>query len=104
MVTRSRPDEWGPDFWLFDPGAPDARAVIMDYSADGRWLGAELLTDPDTVRSLAEVRDSAMSQAMPLNEEVTNPDDVTLYGRLWDRLWDAADHGADAVARIKAAR
>ncbi len=37
-------------------------------------------------------------------EEVTNPDDITLYRRLWDRLWDAAEHGAEAVARIKAAR
>jgi len=34
-------------------------------------------------------------------ELVTAPDDVALYGKLWDRLWDAAVTGPEAVALIR---
>ncbi len=75
VVTRScAAADWGSDFWLFDPGVSEARAVAMDYAPDGRWLGAALITDLETVRGLAKIRLAARSAAVPLNEFLVSGD------------------------------
>ena len=56
------------DFWLMDEGTPDAFALLMDYSHDGRFLGAEVSTDPVVLLTCRDERDRALSQSLPLNE------------------------------------
>lgn len=56
------------DFWLFDRDTPTAHAVLMSYAADGRWLGAELTTDPTTLARLGGWLDSVRAVAVTLNE------------------------------------
>jgi hypothetical protein len=67
LVQRSA-DVAGPDFWLFDENEPDAHAVVMLYSEQGQWLGADLVTDPREVRELAERLHAVAASAVPLNE------------------------------------
>jgi uncharacterized protein DUF6879 len=67
LVPRSA-DDVGPDFWLFDENEPDAHAVVMRYSENGQWLGADLVTDPDEVRGLAARLHTVAASAVPLNE------------------------------------
>ena len=68
ILPRTRAGNWGPDFWLFDTDTSNARAVLMDYAPDGRWLGVELVGDPKRVAVLADIRREAMEAATPLNE------------------------------------
>lgn len=68
VVTRSELGDAGPDFWLFDAGTADARGIVMHYSADYRWLGADLVTDPLMLADLNRRRQAAVAMAIPLNE------------------------------------
>jgi hypothetical protein len=68
IVPRTQAEDWDQDFWLFDPDTSDARAVAMDYTPDGRWRGAVLVTDQRQVQSLSEIRRVALSRAVMLNE------------------------------------
>lgn len=56
------------DFWLFDVGTPGACAAVMHYDPDGRYLDADLVTDPASIRSLADARGAAWRAGQPLNE------------------------------------
>lgn len=68
ILPRSRAGQWGPDFWLFDPPTPDARAALMNYTPTGQWRGSTLITDPERLRELAQIRRTARASAVPLNE------------------------------------
>ncbi len=68
VVSRSAVGEVGPDFWLLDAGTEWASAVVMRYDDDGRWLGADLVTDPATVAELDARRTAVTEVAVPLNE------------------------------------
>lgn len=57
----------GPDFWLFDGDTSAARAVLMDYSPDGTWLGAQLVDDPTVVAVCKARLADALAVAEPLN-------------------------------------
>lgn len=67
LVPRAAGDV-GPDFWLFDENEPDAHAVVMRYSEQGQWLGADLVTGQKEVRALAERLHAVAAGAVPLNE------------------------------------
>jgi hypothetical protein len=68
IVTRAELDDDGPDFWLFDAGTAEARGVVMHYSDDYRWLGADLVTDSVMLAELDRRRQTALANAVPLNE------------------------------------
>lgn len=70
IVTRAELGDNGPDFWLFDGGTGDARGIVMHYSDDYRWLGADLITDPVLLAGLDGRRQAAVAKAVPLNEFV----------------------------------
>lgn len=55
----------GPDFWLFDAGAPDEFAIVMHYGTDGSAPGYERTTDVGWCR---DQRDAALSRSMSLAE------------------------------------
>jgi hypothetical protein len=57
-----------PDFWLFDAGTADARAVLMHYASDGSLLDRELVADPAEVARLATVKAETMRRSVSLNE------------------------------------
>jgi hypothetical protein len=57
-----------PDFWLFDAGTRDARAVLMHYAPNGRLVGREPVTDPAEVARLATVKDETVRRSASLNE------------------------------------
>jgi hypothetical protein len=57
-----------PEFWLFDGDASSAYAAEMRYDADGRYLGAELATEPARLEELRAARDLAWHAGVPLNE------------------------------------
>ncbi len=54
--------EQPPDFWLVD----DSVAAVMHYDGDGRWLGAELRSEPGDVARFCALRDLAVDHAVPL--------------------------------------
>jgi len=56
------------DFWLFDAETVDACALLMDYAADGTWLGGELVTDLARLQRFRAERDLALAYSVPLNE------------------------------------
>lgn len=68
IVTRAELGDSGPDFWLFDAGTADARGIVMHYSDDYRWLGADLITDPVLLTGLDRRRQAAVAKAVSLNE------------------------------------
>jgi hypothetical protein len=68
IVTRAALGDVGPDFWLFDAGTADARGIVMHYSDDYRWLGADLVTDPATLAELDRRRQAAVAKAITFNE------------------------------------
>jgi uncharacterized protein DUF6879 len=68
IVSRAELGDDGPDFWLFDAGTADARGIVMHYSDDYRWLGADLVTDAVLLAELDRRRQSAVAKAVPLNE------------------------------------
>jgi uncharacterized protein DUF6879 len=57
-----------PDFWLFDAGTPDARAVLMHYTPDGKLVERELVADPAEVARLATIKDETVRRSAALNE------------------------------------
>jgi hypothetical protein len=57
-----------PDFWLFDAGTPDARAVLMHYASDGSLLEREFVADPIEAARLATVKDETARRSASLNE------------------------------------
>jgi hypothetical protein len=57
-----------PDFWLFDGDEPNAYAAAMLYDEQGRFLGAELVTEPNVLARMRAVRDEAWAGGVPLNE------------------------------------
>lgn len=54
--------EQPPDFYLID----DDVVTLMHYDGEGHWLGFDLLTEEDEVRSYRELRDLALGHATPL--------------------------------------
>lgn len=62
------PNELSPrklaDFWLFD----DEAVLIQRYGDDGRWLRSDILTDPDQVQTVCELRDRLIALSFPLTE------------------------------------
>jgi hypothetical protein len=65
LDTRPELADLGPDFWLFDAGAPDEFAIIMRYDAAGAVLSYERTTDVGWCR---EQRDAAMAGSISLAE------------------------------------
>jgi hypothetical protein len=57
----------GGDFWLLDEDTKHARAILMRYDADGRWLAAELTTLPEEIAQLKSRRRWIDAAAVPLN-------------------------------------
>jgi len=57
----------GPDFWLFDGDSANAYAVLMRYGEDGRWLGAELTSDPAVLAKCRRDQTLALAHSVPLN-------------------------------------
>lgn len=55
------------DFWLFDGGTADAYAIALHYDDEGRYVGADLVTDPTRLDYYREVRD-VWNGGTPLNE------------------------------------
>jgi hypothetical protein len=68
IAQRRDVGEVGPDFWLFDADLADPVAVVMDYDAEGRWLGAEKVTAHGAIADLIAVRDRVDAAAVSLNE------------------------------------
>lgn len=68
MASREDVSDRGEDFWLFDRGLPTARAAVMHYDRDGRWLGVDLVTDPAVLAELGKRVDTVCTVAAPLNE------------------------------------
>ena len=60
-----RPDGFvAGDFWLFDADSADAYAIALRYDPDGRYLGADLVSDPqrlDEYRRLREIWHSGVA-------------------------------------------
>lgn len=56
------------DFWLFDADSPEAFAVEMHYGQEGRWLGAEHVTEPAHCARLRAAADQVWAAASPLNQ------------------------------------
>lgn len=57
-----------PDFWLFDAGTRDARAVLMHYASNGTLVEREPVTDPAETARLATVKDETVRRSASLNE------------------------------------
>ncbi len=53
-----------PDFYLLD----DQTVAVMTYDDIGRWLGGEVITDPDEVAGYRLLRDEALAAATPLRD------------------------------------
>ncbi len=68
LVDLADVGDLGPDFWLFDAGTDQARAVLMHYSPDGDLLGRESVHDPARIAELDTIRVRAQAAARPLNE------------------------------------
>jgi hypothetical protein len=56
------------DFWLLDDGE---LALVMDYDADGRFLGLKPTRDPATLSVYRRQRDLALACSVPLAEFLT---------------------------------
>jgi hypothetical protein len=56
-----------PDFWLFDHETVSARGALMEYTAEGAFVGIELVGDDAGVRRLVEARAQLIKRARPLN-------------------------------------
>ena len=54
------------DFWLFDAETSQPFAALMDYDQQGRYLGAEVTSDPEAVRVCTAARDLALHHSVPL--------------------------------------
>lgn len=54
------------DYWLFD----SRDLYVMHYNADGVWLGAQHVTDPDRIVNACFWRDAALHQATAWREYI----------------------------------
>jgi hypothetical protein len=52
-----------PDFWLIDDSV-----AVMNYDGDGRWLGMDLVSEPNDVAPYRSLHDLAVRHAVPLGE------------------------------------
>lgn len=59
------------DFWLFDAGTNTPYALAMRYDEDGRYLRADLVTDPGKLAAYTKIRDTVWPTGRSLNEHVT---------------------------------
>jgi hypothetical protein len=55
------------DFWLFDGGTSSANAIALHYDQAGRPTGNELITDPQALGHMEELRTRVWEAAEPLN-------------------------------------
>lgn len=55
------------DFWLFDADTDAPFAHVQDYAADGTYLGARQVTEPDELKACMRVREDVWAAAEPLN-------------------------------------
>ena len=60
-------DELRRDFWLFDAETRRPFAALMTYDPQGRYLGAEVTTDPAAIATCLAGRDLAVRYSAPLN-------------------------------------
>jgi hypothetical protein len=56
------------DFWLFD----DRDAVVMDYDANGDFLGAEVISDPKMIGRYRQARDRLVRHSVPLADYLSS--------------------------------
>jgi hypothetical protein len=52
------------DFYILD----ERTVVLMTYDTEVRWLGGEVITDPDEVAGYRRLRDRVLAEAVPLHE------------------------------------
>ena len=59
-------DQWSSekDFWLFD----DETAVVMDYDAQGAYIGAREVTDANEMARFVHARDEFIARSISLRE------------------------------------
>jgi hypothetical protein len=62
------PGDVGGDFWLLDAQMAAPAAVLLTYDTAGRFTGAELRRDDETVLACAADADYALRCSVPLNE------------------------------------
>jgi hypothetical protein len=70
------------DFWLFD----DELGVVLDFDAQGRWMGAELVTYRPAVAELCRRRDIALALSVPFQTWSARSGSLRL-----DWTWDTVD-------------
>lgn len=56
---------WGdiPDFWVFD----NQHCATMQYDAEGKWLGAEIVSPPGDILFWLDIRDTLIKNAISLD-------------------------------------
>lgn len=69
----------GVDFWLFDRGlpVPQRRAALMRYTADGAYVGFDLVDgerEPDVIAGLSQWAAHLVEAAIPLNSYLATLD------------------------------
>lgn len=52
------------DFWLFD----EEQVLIQNYDSSGRWLGADLMTDPSEIRKVCQLRSRILELSFPMEQ------------------------------------
>lgn len=67
LVDIDQVGDLGPDFWLFDASSPEACAVLMRYTVNGKIEGFDLVTDPAHLERLQAIQHAAEAHAVPLN-------------------------------------
>lgn len=77
IISVPQADEWpedlpSHDFWLFD----SSRLYAMYYEPNGRWAGAERVTDPARVVQACCWREAALHRAVPWNAYIASRPDL----------------------------
>jgi hypothetical protein len=60
------------DFWLFDAKTPQPFAALMEYDEQGRYLGAEVTSDPEAIKACVDAADLAVRYSVPLAAYLTH--------------------------------
>lgn len=71
LITPTVHEQWVRrigDFWLFDHGEATERAVAMNYSADGEYLGFAEIADQDQLQVVDRIARGVVRYATPLAE------------------------------------
>lgn len=55
------------DFWLFDAETSQPFAALMEYDAEGRYVGAQVTSDRAVIMSCKTARDLALPYSVPLD-------------------------------------